>query len=89
VLFRSITDPTQQAVCVLTNAANASLTQGQMTITALDASSTAVILARVTNKFATDFSNTGYYLSFVAANATVQSTGAPTGLYSVLLAPVI
>lgn len=88
-LVANITDPTQQAVCVLTNAANAALTEGQMTITALDATSTAVRLARVTNKFAVDFSNTGYYLSFSAANATVQSTGAPTGLYSVLLAPLV
>lgn len=88
----TLTSDTTQAyanVCILTNTDDVNaLTVNQMAIVATDASAANVALQSLTNNYALDFSNVGHYVSFAAANATVQPTGSgTTGLYNILLVP--
>lgn len=88
----TLTSDTTQAfanICVLTNTDQVGdLTAGQMAIVATDASAGNVVLQSLTNNYALDFSNVGHYVSFAAANATVQPTGSgTTGLFDIVLVP--
>lgn len=73
-----VSDGTNTGICSLANLADGTLTSDTMTVTITKLDTTTARLAKFSNHFGLDFSDTGYYLTFNAAAA------APSGmLYTV------
>jgi hypothetical protein len=65
-----------QGVCVLANEAASSLTAGNMNISySLDADSSEVLISKLTNKFALDYSDVRYAVNFFTDEGTVIKSG--------------
>ena len=70
-----VSDGANTGVCTLADADDASLGDDEMTITATDASSGTVRFSTMTNKWALDFSDNKYLLSFFATAAAGATPG--------------
>ena len=70
-----VTDGTNIGVCTLADVADASLADDDMTITATDASAGTVRFSTMTNKWALDFTDTKYLLSFFTTAAAGATPG--------------
>jgi ribosomal protein S18 len=65
----------EQGVCVLANEAAAALTEGNMNISYSADDSTEVLIAKLTNKFALDYSDVRYAVNFFTDEGTVIKSG--------------
>jgi hypothetical protein len=88
----TLTTDTTQAfanICVLVNTDDvATLTENQMAIVATDAAAANVTMQYIQNNYGVDFSNVVHYLTFAAANATVQPDGSGTaGRFDIIQIP--
>ena len=70
-----VTDGTNTGVCILANEADGALTEGNMNITLTFGDSTAVNIARLTNRYALDYSNTRYLANFFTDEGTEIKSG--------------
>ena len=70
-----VSDGTNEGVCVVSDLADAALTDDTMTITAADDGSTAFRIEYLTNKWALDFSGNRYLVNFfdVGAGSIIKS----------------
>lgn len=73
-----VSDGTNTGVCVLANLTDGNLTDGTMTITATDSSSTEFRIKRMSNKFCLDFSDNRYLTNFFDVAASVTKSGGET-----------
>ena len=65
----------EQGVCVLANEAASSLTEGNMNISYSADDSSEVLIAKLTNKFALDYSDVRYAVNFFTDEGTVIKSG--------------
>ena len=65
----------EQGVCVLANEAAAALTEGNMNISYSADDSSEVLIAKLTNKFALDYSDVRYAVNFFTDEGTVIKSG--------------
>ncbi len=72
----------EQGVCTLADEADSALTEGNMNITFTLNDSTAVTIARLTNKFALDYSDNRYTVNFFTDEGTVTKSGAEGATFS-------
>ena len=70
-----VTDGTNTGVCVLADLADGTLTDNTMTITLDEGDSTPVRVARLTNKWALDYSNVRYLANFFDGGSTAVKSG--------------
>ena len=64
-----------QGVCILADEADGTLSEGNMNITFTLGDSTSVNIARLTNKFALDYSNNRYLVNFFTDEGTQVKSG--------------
>jgi uncharacterized protein YdeI (BOF family) len=65
----------ERGVCVLVDEDDASLSAGEMTITAQDSGSTEFRIKRMSNRWALDFSDNRYLINFFDVAASVTKSG--------------
>ena len=70
-----VSDGTNTGVCTLADEADSSLTEGNMNITLTFGDSTAVNIARLTNRYALDYSNNRYLVNFFTDEGTEIKSG--------------
>ena len=70
-----VTDGTNTGVCILANEAEGALTEGNMNIAITADDSSEVLIARLTNKFAIDYSNNRYLVNFFSDEGTEILSG--------------
>ena len=70
-----VTDGTNTGICVLADESDGALTEGNMNITMSIGDSTAVNIAKLTNKFALDYSDNRYAVNFFTDEGTVVKSG--------------
>ena len=70
-----VTDGTNTGVCVLADQADGALTEGNMNITLSIGDSTAVNIARLTNRWALDYANQRYLANFFTDEGTQIKSG--------------
>jgi len=73
-LVRGVTSAAT-GVCTVANEAQGSLSSGNMNIAFLDNSSTEVLISRLTNKFAVDYSGTRYAVNFFTDEGSPIKSG--------------
>ena len=71
-----VTDGTNTGVCTLANEADGALTEGNMNITMSVGDSAATTIARLTNRYALDYSNNRYAINFFTDGGTGVKSGA-------------
>ena len=69
-----------QGVCVLADEADGALSEGNMNITMSIGDSTAVNIAKLTNKFALDYSDNRYAVNFFTDEGTAIKSGSEPGV---------
>lgn len=70
-----VTDGTNTGVCTLANEADTALTEGNMNITMSVGDSAATTIARLTNRWALDYSNNRYAINFFTDGGTGIKSG--------------
>ena len=70
-----VTDGTNTGVCTLADEADGALTEGNMNITMSIGDSTATNIARLTNRYALDYSNNRYAINFFTDGETGVKSG--------------
>lgn len=70
-----VSDGSAEGVCTLANEDDASLTEGNMNITLTFSDSTTVNIARLTNRYALDYSNNRYLINFFTDEGTETKSG--------------
>lgn len=71
-----VTDGTNTGVCTLANQADGALSLGNMNITMSIGDSTALTIARITNRYALDYSNNRFAINFFTDGGTGIKSGA-------------
>jgi hypothetical protein len=71
-----VTDGTNTGVCTLADEADTTLTEGNMNITMSVGDSAATTIARLTNRWALDYSNNRYAINFFTDGGTEIKSGA-------------
>lgn len=69
-----VTDGTNTGICYLTNEPNGSLSESAMTVSATKLDTTTIRLAHFGDTYGTDFTGTGYFLTFNAPAAPPQGS---------------
>jgi hypothetical protein len=70
-----VSDGSNTGVCILADEADGALTEGNMNITFTLGDSTAVNIARLTNRYALDYSNNRYLVNFFTDEGTQIKSG--------------
>ena len=70
-----VSDGTNTGVCTLANQADGALSEGNMNITFTTGDSTATTIARLTNRWALDYSNNRYLINFFSDEGTQIKSG--------------
>jgi hypothetical protein len=68
-----VSDGTNTGICFLANKADGALANGEMNIQLTAGDSTLVNIARLTNKYALDYSNTRYVVNFFGDGSQIKS----------------
>jgi hypothetical protein len=68
-----VSDGTNTGICILANKADGALADGEMNIQLTAGDSTLVNIARLTNKFALDYSNNRYVVNFFGDGSQIKS----------------